>query len=217
MKQISLRNEATELIRGTYTPVDFQNYSVQEDIVKYAFGQYPENTELGKIEAKVKLLNLFYSTGMQATVKMAQHILSLKIDKKLEKGDLSIVEEIAKLPLENDKIRNNYSFATKYCANHYPDKYPIYDSLVATLFCNLFANQNLSPYKYTSRKTSEKNSFTKSEFANKLRDYRFYVEVYRAFMKEYDLDGLTYREVDSYLWTAVKLEEKDFTVEKLGK
>lgn len=217
MKQISLRNEATELIRGTYTPVDFQKYSVQEDIVKYAFGQYPENTELGKIEAKVKLLNLFYSTGIQATVKMAQHILTLRIDERLKKGDLSIVEEIAKLPLDNDKIRYNYSFATKYCANHYPDKYPIYDNLVATLFGNLFANQKLFPYKCTKKQTDEKNnSFTKSQFFNKLRDYKFYVDVYKAFMKNYDLEHLSYREVDSYLWSAIKFDH-EFTIETLAK
>ena len=218
MKTISLKNEATNLLNGKYTQQNLQNYTIQDDIVRYTFKTYHQNIKIGEVEAKVKLLNLFYSTGIQATVKMAQHILTLNIDERLEKGDLSIVEEIAKLPLDNDKIRFNYSFATKYCANHYPEKYPIYDYLVATLFGNLFANQKLLPYYKCTKKQTDKqnNSYTKSMFLNKLRDYKFYVDVYKAFMKKYDLEHLSFREVDSYLWSAIKLDH-EFTIETLAK
>ena len=187
MKTISLKNEATKLLNGEYTQQNLQNYTIQDDIVRYTFKKYHQNIKIGEVEAKVKLLNLFYSTGIQATVKMAQHILTLNIDERLEKGDLSIVEEIAKLPLDNDKIRFNYSFATKYCANHYPEKYPIYDYLVATLFGNLFANQKLLPYKCTEKHTDEQNnSYTKSSFLNKLRDDKFYVNGDKTYMKNHE-------------------------------
>lgn len=99
MKTISLKNEATKLLNGEYTQQNLQNYTIQDEIVRHTFKTYHHNIKIGEVEAKVKLLNLFYSTGIQATVKMAQHILKLNIDERLEKGDLSIVEEIAKLPI----------------------------------------------------------------------------------------------------------------------
>ena len=87
-----------------------------------------------------------------------------------------------------------------------------------SFFFNLFANQKLLPYyKCTKKQTDEQNnSYTKSMFLNKLRDYKFYVDFYKSFMKNYDLENLTYREVDSYLWSAIKLDH-EFTIETLAK
>jgi len=53
-------------------------------------------------------------------------------DPDLAAGMPGIVDRIAKLTIRG-KTRRHYSFATKYCSWHQPDKYPIYDSLVERL------------------------------------------------------------------------------------
>ena len=46
---------------------------------------------------KCSSLNDFYSTNIFDIHTMAQHILSLKIDERLENGDLSLVNDIARV------------------------------------------------------------------------------------------------------------------------
>jgi len=55
---------------------------------------------------------------------LAEHILSRNIDAKLRDESLELVGEIARIEI-NGKLRNNYSFASKYCHWHQPEKYPI--------------------------------------------------------------------------------------------
>ncbi|OBB45434.1 hypothetical protein [Mycobacterium sp. 852002-51961_SCH5331710] len=64
-------------------------------------------------------------------VQVATHIVELDVDTRLsgDNMDANLVEEIARVTIR-DKVRRNYSFATKYCAFHRPGLYPIYDSLV---------------------------------------------------------------------------------------
>ena len=57
MKTISLKNEATNLLNGKYTQQNLQNYTIQDDIVRYTFKTYHQNIKIGEVEAKVKLLN----------------------------------------------------------------------------------------------------------------------------------------------------------------
>ena len=216
MAIISLREDVRAVLKG-YEKME--SYCIQEDLLQHLVKKYPDHKNKAAVETKVKLLNLFYSTGIQATNKMSENILSVKnIDKRLSKGDKSLIPEIATLSFD-DKKRYNYSFATKYCAYHQPEKFPIYDSIVAMTFASFFEKGLLPKYKCCSRKSAvkETNTYSKAEFKEKLKEYDFFVNVYDYFMKLYDLKGyFTYREIDSYIWGAFKLGEPNYKIEEMA-
>lgn len=215
MKFKSLKKDAKAVLNKGYVKMD--TYQIQEDLLQTLLKNYPNHKNKSAVETKVKLLNLFYSTGIQATNMMASNILSIKnIDELLKEGDFGLVAKIANLRINNNTTRYNYSFATKYCAYHEPQKFPIYDSIVAMTFISFFEKGLLPKYKYSRRKVSESNVFTKNEFAEKLKDYEFFVEIYQYFMKLYDLKDFTYREIDAYIWGAFKLAGSDYEIEKMA-
>lgn len=194
-----------------------ESYRIQESLLRKLVDEYPTHENKSAVETKVKLLNLFYSTGIQAVNLMAEHILSIEdIDGRLLQGDSKLVPQIAKLKVGKGDVRFNYSFATKYCAYHQPKKFPIYDSIVALTFASLFEKGLLPKYKYSRGKSNTRNTYSKTEFMDKLKEYDFYIKVYNHFMEEYDLTSLCYREVDSYIWGAFKLPEEDFEIEKMA-
>ena len=194
-----------------------ESYRIQESLLRKLVDEYPTHENKSAVETKVKLLNLFYSTGIQAVNLMAEHILSIEdIDGRLLQGDSKLVPQIAKLKVGKGDIRFNYSFATKYCAYHQPKKFPIYDSIVALTFASLFEKGLFPKYKYSRGKSNTRNTYSKTEFMDKLKEYDFYIKVYNHFMEEYDLTSLCYREVDSYIWGAFKLPEEDFEIEKMA-
>ena len=214
MVKISLRKDAHAALDG-YEKME--SYRIQELLLQSLVKKYPDHKNKAAVETKVKLLNLFYSTGIQATNKMSENILSVgTIDKRLSEGDKSLITEIATLTFD-DKKRYNYSFATKYCAYHQPEKFPIYDSIVAMTFISFFEKGLLPKYKCCSRKSTAKGSYTKREFKDKLKEYDFFVEVYDHFMELYDLKGnFTYREIDSYIWGAFKVSGTNYKIEEMA-
>lgn len=214
MRKISLKSDARKVLQD-YKKME--GYRIQEKILKQLQKEYPDHKNKAAVDIKVKLLNLFYSTGIQAVNKMTDNILRIKdIDARLSHGELSLVKEIAVLHFSGNE-RYNYSFATKYCALHQPEKFPIYDRIVADTFESLFEQGLLPIYHYKRDKASEPNTYTKGEFAAKLKEYEFYVEFYKYFMELFDLAEFTYREVDSYIWGAFKLAGNEFEIEKLAK
>lgn len=210
----SLKQDADKALKA-YDKM--QGYKIQEDLLKELLKCYPDHKNKFAVETKVKLLNLFYSTGIQATNVMAQNILSIKdIDERLADKDLSLVGEIAKLTFSNNNTRNNYSFATKYCAYHQPKLFPIYDSIVAKTFVSLFEKGLLPKYTYSRKSNQDTNTFSKVDFSDRLKDYKFYVDIYDYFMDLYDLKTFTYREIDSYIWGAFKIGGVEFEIEKMA-
>lgn len=210
----SLKQDADKALKA-YDKM--QGYKIQEDLLKELLKCYPDHKNKFAVETKVKLLNLFYSTGIQATNVMAQNILSIKdIDERLADKDFSLVGEIAKLTFSNNNTRNNYSFATKYCAYHQPKLFPIYDSIVAKTFVSLFEKGLLPKYTYSRKSNQDTNTFSKVDFSDRLKDYNFYVDIYDYFMDLYDLKTFTYREIDSYIWGAFKIGGVEFEIEKMA-
>ncbi|MCR5424682.1 MAG: hypothetical protein K6E93_08015 [Bacteroidales bacterium] len=191
-------------------------YRIQEDILQRLKKDYPDHKNRAAVEVKVKLLNLLYSTYILATNRMAEHIFGIKgIDGRLKNGDHTLVKQIAGINIDG-KDYDFYSFATKYCAYHNPEAFPIYDNIVSAVFTKLFEDGKLEPYTCT-RKQGVKNEYSRTAFAAKLRDYDFYIAVYNRFMELYGLKGkLTYREVDAYLWGAYKVAGADFEIEELA-
>ena len=67
-----------------------ENYHLQEDALNKLFRQLcPQNISVEDVLLKCATLNDFYSTNIFSTYSIAKHILDLKIDERLQKGDVT--------------------------------------------------------------------------------------------------------------------------------
>ena len=159
-----------------------ENYVEQERSLKKLFhDMIPENKKLEDILIKTCALNTFYSTHLYSDVfPMAKHIYELDIDKRLEKGDLTLVEDI----VSSENIEKKYySFASKYCSHHNPDDFPIYDYFVDKVL-RVFRNND----KFTKFRNDD------------LKDYPKFKEILLEFQEFYSIDNYNLKELDRYLW-----------------
>lgn len=161
-------------------------YNLADDVLSLIFQHYPENNDINHILTKVVLLNGLYFTNVFATIEMAQHIKKMNIDSQLREGSAEVVEKIAILSIRG-KTRRHYSFATKYCSWHFPQKYPIFDNLVERLLWNF------------------KKQFGFDQFDRPdLREYEKYRNILLSFRSYFSLDNCSYKEVDRFLWIYAK-------------
>lgn len=159
------------------------SYSNQEKALDKLFMDIcKKNDNLEDILIKCSSLNDFYSTNIFDIHTVAQHILSLHIDARLENGDHSLVNDIAHVEV-NGKDHFFYSFATKYCSHHQPKRYAIYDSYVENVLVSM---NNRKPYA----------NFKREE----LKDYETYMSVIRAFQQRFGLMQYNIKQLDQYLW-----------------
>lgn len=159
------------------------SYSNQEKALDKLFMDIcKKNDNKEDILIKCSSLNDFYSTNIFDIHTVAQHILSLHIDERLEKGDHSLVDDIAHVEV-NGKDHFFYSFATKYCSHHQPERYAIYDSYVEKV---LISMNNRMHYA----------NFNREE----LKDYDIYMSVIRAFQQRFGLMQYNIKQLDQYLW-----------------
>lgn len=160
-----------------------ENYHLQEEALDKLFIELcPKNTKIEDILIKCATLNDFYSTNIFSIYPVAKHILSLTIDKRLAKGDSSLVDDIKMVKIKGVK-KNFYSFATKYCSHHNPLDYPIYDNYVEKVLM------------YFKRK----DNFTEFQL-KELKDYKRFKEILIEFRSFYKLDQFNLKEIDKYIW-----------------
>jgi len=165
-----------------------ENYTLQESSLRKLFTRtYPNNELMDDVLIKVCSLNDFYSTNIFSPYNVARHIVNLKIDSRLQKGDLSVVNNIAVVDVGKGKKLNFYSFATKYCSHHRPVVYPIFDSFVELML------------KYF-RKNDKFSTFRNAD----LKNYTEYTRILKDFISFYGLDKFNLKEIDKYLWQAGK-------------
>lgn len=104
------RPSEDEMIKYLQRWNNLENYKFQEGALdKLFFVTYPSNTSMEDVLVKVSTLNDFYSTNIFAAYKVAKHILSLNIDERLNNGDITLVNDIAKIEMDNGNIKNFYS------------------------------------------------------------------------------------------------------------
>ncbi|MEG1015637.1 MAG: hypothetical protein RSE45_01730 [Bacilli bacterium] len=160
-----------------------ENYVLQEESLdKLFFRTYPNNTDINDILIKASSLNDFYSTNIFSIFSVAKHILNLNIDSRLQKGDTTLVNDIARVQI-NGKDKNFYSFATKYCSHHFPLYFPIYDSFVEK--CLLYF-----------KKKDKFFDFDKKD----LKDYTNFKNILVEFKRYYNIDNYNLKDIDKYLW-----------------
>lgn len=170
---------------------------VYEDAIKDYIIEHSQNTNFNQVLIKCTLINRLYSTriSLAALIKIANQIVrEQSFDQSLKEGKLESVDAIRQAPGTKD----NFAFATKYCALHKNEYYPIFDSLsVETLWI----------YNETSKYTNEITETTLEDFKKSLRridGYSRYIKIYDDFIKSFGLSDYNYRQVDKYLWTVLK-------------
>ena len=162
---------------------ELPSYSNQEKALDKLFMKLcPKNDNIEDILIKCSSLNDFYSTNIFDIHTVAQHILSLKIDERLNVGDCSLVDKIAHVEV-NGKDHFFYSFATKYCSHHQPEKYAIYDSYVEKVLLTMNKREPFTNFKQED-----------------LKDYDAYMNVIKAFQQKFGLMQYTIKQLDQYLW-----------------
>ena len=162
---------------------ELPSYSNQESALDKLFMVLcPKNDNIEDILIKCSSLNDFYSTNIFDIHTVAQHILSLKIDERLNRGDRSLVDEIAHVEV-NGRDHFFYSFATKYCSHHQPDKYAIYDSYVEKVLLTMNKREPFANFKLED-----------------LKDYDTYMSVVKSFQQKFGLMQYTIKQLDQYLW-----------------
>jgi len=161
-----------------------ENYVLQESSLKKLFTiTYPENSDIDDVLIKVCALNDFYSTNIFSPFTVAKHIVALDIDRRLADNDLKLVNDMAIVITGENKTRNFYSFASKYCSHHKPEIYPIYDS---------FAEKILIHFN----EMEQFHHFNKKD----LKNYPDYKAVILMFQQHYGLTQYSLKEIDKYLW-----------------
>ncbi len=162
---------------------ELEDYTAQEAAIDRLFhGEFSSNDNLQNILIKCSVLNDFYSTNIFKIYPVAKHILSLNIDERLKKGDPSLVDDIAKVSI-NNKDKYFYSFASKYCSHHNQLDFPIYDSYV---------HKVLKYYRNVDRFFE----FNESD----LKIYSKFKDILIQFRNFYKLDKYNLKELDKYLW-----------------
>ena len=160
------------------------DYYEPESVLKKLFTQtHPYNTMIDSIILKIAALNTVYNTYIYSVYPVAQHILSLGIDKRLCMGDETLVNEVMRVRYGAAKKTDHYSFATKYCSFHNPDAYPIYDSYVGKI---------LQYYRDSEGFCSFRNI--------DLKDYPTFKRIIAEFRRHFGLEKYTTKELDQYLW-----------------
>ena len=159
------------------------DYTSQENALnKLFFGDFKSNDNLDNVLIKCSVLNDFYSTNIFKIYPVGIHILSLNIDERLQKGDPTLVDDIAKITISG-KNKYFYSFASKYCSHHNPLEYPIYDSYVEKVL------------KYF-RKINPNFNFNNED----LKQYDKFKSILITFQKLYGIEQYNLKDLDKYLW-----------------
>lgn len=143
----------------------------------------PENTSIDDIMLKTAALNTVYSTHIYSVYPVAQHILSLNIDKRLRAGDETLVNELMQVLYDDGKTVNHYSFTTKYCSFHHPDAFPIYDSFIEKILLYYRDRENFFHFKDRD-----------------LKNYPMFKQILREFRRHFGLQAYTTKELDQFLW-----------------
>ena len=170
-------------------------YPEQESALKKLFVELcPNNVELDDILIKACTLNDFYSTNIFQVFKVAKVIKDLEIDERLNSDDLDtgIVDDLVKNTYEITG-RSIYSFASKYCSHHKPEKYPIYDSYVDILL--RYYRDNCE-----NEEKTERFSFEDAE----LKNYSSFCRIENDFKKYFGLTKFNAKEIDKFLWQVGK-------------
>lgn len=150
------------------------------------FSAYPKNTCPWQVLLKVTTLNVLYKTRIMNVYPVVETILGVgrKLDSLISRGDPAAVDLMKMVKFaKRDKTINFFSFASKYCHFHKPDRYPIYDQYVDAAL----------------RKLRRDKQLTFASGALNRESYAPFKAVIEEFIERYAA-GCSYDAVDKFLW-----------------
>ena len=89
------------------------------------FSKTPLNATVDDVRTKVSALNDPDVRSASLEENMIDHIVKLKIDDRIKRNDMTVVEDIATISVQG-KTHHLLHFASVYCNYHKPDVFPIY-------------------------------------------------------------------------------------------
>ena len=174
-------------------------------LIDKALKNNPQNTDISVVAMKICLIDLTNGTNLSRNLGTdgGLYLLSEKItqsdfDKRVQKGDLSLVEELSKWTKE-DIGKNLFSFISKYCLYHNVycydrDDYVIFDSVLRK---NLGKYITEEDYQEITGKTLRKNS---KQMGNNI-DYLTYKKVIDHIIQENNISvDKPHRKFDWFIW-----------------
>lgn len=181
------KEEADKYIARPYGSNKLIGNKHEETMEKLFQVLIPENKNIHDVLIKCSTLNCLANTVIYEVQYVAERILKLNIDDRLKQGDLSLVDDIAyKVKDANNQVsRSYYSFASKYCSYHQPDKFSIYDRYVDIVLWELKNMYHYSDFKHDDLKEYQ-------GYMNALEDFRNYFG-----FPEKDFSK---KALDKYLW-----------------
>lgn len=174
----------------------------KENILRRVFETYSKNTNPEEVLLKVTLLNAYYSTFLNnsrpnrsAETQQKKQTVDIETMADLIVGakefDALLAEETPEVAVDylrgicREEYNDIYSFASKYCNWHFPEKYPIVDRYSKGVLYYLNRDET---YRFC-------DPFKQSE----LSGYGFFCKVFRAFQQKY-ADGYSVKDTDAFLW-----------------
>jgi len=156
-------------------------YPFADLVIEREFQKADDSLE--QVYAKIVLLNEMYSTRIFGTFEVALNIWKVKdFRERVCQGDPDLVEEIRGQSI-GGKSRDLYSFATKYCHNHNPAGYPIFDNLVCRRLCEELARTGVRIVR------------------RRLRNYQYFKAAVDKLAELWKIrPDQKYRKLDRYLW-----------------
>src|SRR5690349_9585148 len=129
------------------------------------FQQIPLNINEADVRSKLSAMNdtdISHHALMEDAIK---HIISLKVDDRIKRGDLSVVEDISNISGQA-KTFHFLHFASAFCNFHRPDVFPIYSEQHFDFYRRYIKENNLplDPEKlntyadFSDRKSTRLNS-----------------------------------------------------------
>ncbi len=180
-----------KLVREKIDKFNKDNKSSESAISKL-IEKFPKNNDFEEVLLKVSVINSLYSTNIYDIRAMAKHIKKQDIDTGLGKGEIEVVNKIARghkigAKSDDDDGIYLYSFATKYCSWHNPQKYPIYDRYVDEVLRKSYRNQN-------------ENVRFKNKDLKKYEKFKKILKNFRNYFKLGEEEELSVKDLDKFLW-----------------
>ena len=83
-----------EALSDLFFNTDQYYYYEVDSTLASVFQQYPRNSDFGDVLIKATLLNSLYGTNIYKIVSMVEHICGLSIDDKIQRNDLSVIDDL---------------------------------------------------------------------------------------------------------------------------
>ncbi len=200
-------------IDGRVIP-DISTLNESEELLKSVFERIKANRNnvsfISKrdIQEAVYLLDAIYHTRLEHHIQIANRIFEGMQKEKLLNDILSVKDPSSDIAskcvdyitragkIVDDGYNYAYSFATKFCSWLNSGGFIIMDGIAVGLLSYYIDKKLEANYQDELIPTRGKKLIRSS-----LGDYKKYTELYKLFMKWYDLDEYSYKEVDVFVWT----------------